>query len=75
MAGNTIAIIRRVFSAFGLTEQVVKENGPQFVSREFADFMESNGINQAHPHCPLPFIIQRGCREVGPNFQASHESG
>ena len=47
-AGNITATLRRVFSAFGLTEQVVKENGPQFVSCEFVDFMEGNGIKHIH---------------------------
>ena len=32
MAGNTIATIRRVFSAFGLTEQVVKKRSPVCVA-------------------------------------------
>ena len=43
-ADNTIATLRHVFSAFGLPEQLVTDNGPQFVSREFADFMQGNGI-------------------------------
>ena len=42
MADNTIATLRRVFSAFGLPEQLVKDNGPQIVSRKFADFMQGN---------------------------------
>ena len=32
-ADNTIATLRCVFSAFGLPEQLVTDNGPQFVSR------------------------------------------
>ena len=43
-ADNTIATLRRVFSVFGLPEQLVTDNGPQFVSHEFADFMQGNGI-------------------------------
>lgn len=43
-ADNTIATLRRVFSACGLPEQLVTDNGPQFVSSEFADFMQANGI-------------------------------
>ena len=42
---NTIANLRLVFSAFGLPEQLlVTDNGPLFVSREYADFMQGNGI-------------------------------
>ena len=44
MADSTIATLRRVFAAFGLPEQLVTDNGPQFVSREFADLMQGNGI-------------------------------
>ena len=36
---DTIATLRRVLSALGLPEQLVTDNGPQFVSREFADLM------------------------------------
>jgi len=32
------------FSTFGLPEQVVSDNGPQFVSSEFAQFLKSNGV-------------------------------
>eukprot|EP00731_Ephydatia_muelleri_P034541 Em0065g2a len=41
---KTIEILRQVFSAYGLPEQLVSENGPQFISREFAEFMAKNGI-------------------------------
>ena len=44
MADNTIATLRRVFSAFGLPEQLVTDNGPQFVSCKLADVMQGNGI-------------------------------
>ena len=41
---KTIEILRQVFSAYGLSEQIVSDNGPQFISREFAEFMAKNGI-------------------------------
>eukprot|EP00731_Ephydatia_muelleri_P009139 Em0004g1477a len=41
---KTIEILRQVFSAYGLPEQLVSDNGPQFISREFAEFMAKNGI-------------------------------
>ena len=44
MADNTIATLRHVFSAFDLPEQLVTTNGPQFVSHEFAEFIQGNGI-------------------------------
>ena len=48
-AGKITATLRHVFSAFGLTEQVVKENGPQFVSCEFADFTSTLPLTIHHP--------------------------
>ena len=41
---KTIEILRQVFSAYRLPEQLVSDNGPQFISREFAEFMAKNGI-------------------------------
>ena len=54
MAGNlgnvfnstykTIEVLRHIFSVFGLSEQVVSDNGPQFISDQFSSFLRSNGI-------------------------------
>ena len=33
-----------IFSAYGLPEQMVTDNGPQFTSDEFAAFAKGNGI-------------------------------
>ena len=40
----TIAVLRKLFAAYGLPLQVVTDNGPQFISDEFAGFMRGNGI-------------------------------
>ena len=41
---QTIEVLHKVFSVFGLPEQLVSDNGPQFVSSKFARFMKENGI-------------------------------
>ena len=42
---RTIAVLRDLFSSYGLPpEEVVSDNGPQFVSHEFSNFMKMNGI-------------------------------
>ena len=41
---RTIAELRKMFAAHGLPQQLVSDNGPQFISEEFATFMKSNGI-------------------------------
>ena len=38
---RTIAVLRDLFSSYGLPEEVVSDNGPQFVS---PDFTKMNGI-------------------------------
>ena len=52
MADHTIAVLRSVFAAFGLPEQVVSDNGPQFTSQEFATFPRSNGVTHI---CTAPY--------------------
>ena len=41
---TTVEVLRSWFSRFGLPKQVVTDNGPQFVSQEFEDFLKNNGI-------------------------------
>ena len=49
MAAKTIEVLRKIFAAFGLPEQLVTDNGPQFVSDDFARFAKTNGIK--HIRC------------------------
>uniref|UniRef100_A0A8C3HCL2 Gypsy retrotransposon integrase-like protein 1 n=1 Tax=Chrysemys picta bellii TaxID=8478 RepID=A0A8C3HCL2_CHRPI len=44
-AESTIQKLQGLFSRFGLPEQLVSDNGPQFVSQEFQKFMKANGIH------------------------------
>lgn len=41
---DTIVVLRRIFASFGLPDQLVSDNGPQFTAREFANFVNANGI-------------------------------
>ena len=41
---ETIVVLRRIFASFGLPDQLVSDNGPQFAAREFADFVSANDI-------------------------------
>ena len=40
----TITELRKIFARYGLPEQLVSDNGPQFVSAEFTQFLKSNGV-------------------------------
>ena len=46
-AGRTIAELRNLFARYGIPEQVVTDNGPQFASEEFGEFMRMNGVKRA----------------------------
>ena len=41
---HTIDALRQLFSHYGLPDQLVSDNGPQFTSREFVMFLKQNGI-------------------------------
>ena len=43
-AEQTIQVLRNIFANHGLPEQLVSDNGPQFVSSDFAEFCKSNAI-------------------------------
>ena len=43
-AGHTINELRLISVQHGLPEEVVSDNGPQFIPNEFAEFMNRNGI-------------------------------
>ena len=40
----TITLLRKVFVNFGLPEHIISDNGPQFVSEEFENFLRKNNI-------------------------------
>ena len=41
---KTIALLRHLFALYGVPDQIVSDNGPQFVAEDFAVFMKSNGV-------------------------------
>ena len=60
-AAKTITALRKLFASYGLPEQVVSDNGPQFTSEEFQSFMKNNGIK--HIHCALYHPSSNGAIE------------
>ena len=45
-ANKTIAILRSLFARYGIPQQIVSDNGPQFTSEEYRQFCECNGIRR-----------------------------
>lgn len=43
-SSKTIEVLRSLFASYGMPEEVVSDNGPQFTSHEFEQFMSLNGI-------------------------------
>ena len=43
--------LRKCFAAYGIPEQILSDNGPQFISEKFSHFTKGNGIK--HIKCAL----------------------
>ncbi|XP_040076284.1 uncharacterized protein K02A2.6-like [Ixodes scapularis] len=58
---KTLEKLRGTFSADGLPEVLVSDNGPQFTAAEFADFMNANGVK--HIRTPPYHAASNGAAE------------
>ena len=48
-ASRMVEELRKLFAQHGLPEELVSDNGPQFIASEFEEFMRSNGVK--HTKC------------------------
>ena len=75
---KTVAILRSLFSHYGLPRQIVSDNGAQFTSSEFAEFIQSNGIKHT---CTAPYhpasngAVERLVQSFKQAMKASLSSG
>ena len=53
-ANKTITKLRETFARYGLPEQLISDNGPQFVSEELETFLRVNGVKhiRSSPYHP-----------------------
>ena len=76
-ADKTIEVLRHLFSAHGLPEQVVTDNSPQFISDEFASFLKGNGVK----HIRIPYhpasngLVERFVQSFKQALRASQNDG
>ena len=83
-SARTIELLRHLFAAYGLPEQVVSDNGPQFISGEFESFMKNNGIKHIRtaPYHPasngaverLVQTFKQGLKAMGNNGLTSQHN-
>ena len=75
---KTIATLRHLFAAYGLPEQVVSDNGPQFISEEFATFLKKNGVRHircAPYHPSSNGAVERFIQTFKQSMRASENDG
>ncbi|XP_037928832.1 uncharacterized protein K02A2.6-like [Teleopsis dalmanni] len=54
-ATQTISSLKEIFARFGLPKTIVSDNGTQFVSHQFQEFLAENGIShiRSSPYYPM----------------------
>ena len=75
---KTVELLRQLFASYGLPEQVVSDNGPQFVSEEFRQFMRGNGIRHIRcaPYHPASNgLVERFVRTFKEAMKAGKNDG
>ena len=60
-SSKTIDVLRGLFSAYGFPEEIVSDNGPQFCSEDFTQFLKNNGVK--HTRVPPYHPASNGAAE------------
>ena len=75
---KTINVLRTMFAQHGLPEQLVSDNGPQFTSSEFSQFLQNNRIKRilSAPHHPASNgLAERFVQTLKRNLKATVKEG
>ena len=68
---STINALRYLFSSYGIVEEIVSDNGPQFVSNEFQNFVKRD---LTHSFCPISPKFKRRGRTSSAHIQDCYEN-
>ena len=71
-------VLRQMFAAYGLQNQIVSHNGPQFISDDFATFTKMNGIKhiRSAPYHPASnSLAERFVQSLKQAPKASQKDG
>ena len=60
-ASDTIRLVRKSFSRFGVPKQVISDSGPQFISKDFHNWLRSIGVQ--HIYSPPYHPASNGAAE------------
>ena len=77
-SNNTIEVLRSQFACYGLPEQLVSDNGPQFTSDEFENFLKGNRVKHilTAPYYPASNgLAERFVRRLKHSLKASSGDG
>ena len=76
-SSSTIEVQRDLFDRFGIPEQIVSDNGAQFVYEEFQAFVRSNGIHHltSAPYQPaISGLAERAVQTFKQALRSMHQS-
>ena len=76
-SSSTIEVLRDLFARTGIPEQIVSDNGAQFVSEEFQALVRSNGIRHitSAPYRPATNgLAERAVQTFKQALRSMHQS-
>ena len=76
-SSSTIDVLRDLFARFGIPEQIVSDNGAQFVSEEFQSFIRFNGIRHiisAPYHPATNGLVERAVQTFKQALRSMYQS-